>query len=353
MFLRRLNNRLWDPDMEELKNARVLVTGSDGFIGSHVVEELVKAGARVKAVVYYNSFNSWGWLDTVSKDVMHSVEVVAGDIRDPHFMIAAASGCTDVMHLAALIAIPFSYAAPDSYVETNVRGTVNVLQAARQAGVRRIVQTSTSEVYGTAQAVPIKESHPLAGQSPYAASKIASDQMALSFHASFDMPVVVIRPFNTYGPRQSARAVIPTIISQIANGKRKIKLGAVSPTRDFSFVTDTARGLMAGLTAPAEQAVGQTINLGSGFEISVGDTARMIADVMGARIEIETDEARLRPANSEVERLWADNSKARQQLGWAPDFGGLDGMRRGLEETANWFTAPANLSRYKADVYNV
>jgi NAD dependent epimerase/dehydratase len=353
MFLRRLNNRLWDPDMEELKNARVLVTGSDGFIGSHVVEELVKAGARVKAVVYYNSFNSWGWLDTVSKDVMHSVEVVAGDIRDPHFMIAAASGCTDVMHLAALIAIPFSYAAPDSYVETNVRGTVNVLQAARQAGVRRIVQTSTSEVYGTAQAVPIKESHPLAGQSPYAASKIASDQMALSFHASFDMPVVVIRPFNTYGPRQSARAVIPTIISQIANGKRKIKLGAVGPTRDFSFVTDTARGLIAGLTAPAEQAVGQTINLGSGFEISIGDTARMIADVMGARIEIETDEARLRPANSEVERLWADNSKARQQLGWAPDFGGLDGMRRGLEETANWFTAPANLSRYKADVYNV
>ena len=339
--------------MEELKNARVLVTGSDGFIGSHVVEQLVKAGAKVKAVVYYNSFNSWGWLDTVSAEIMQSVEVVAGDIRDPHFMISAASGCTDVMHLAALIAIPFSYAAPDSYVETNVRGTVNVLQAARQAGVRRFVQTSTSEVYGTAQTVPIKESHPLVGQSPYSASKIASDQMALSFHASFDMPVVVIRPFNTYGPRQSARAVIPTIISQIANGRRKIKLGAVSPTRDFSFVTDTARGLIAGLTAPAEQSVGQTINLGSGFEISVGDTAKMIADVMDTRIEIETDEARLRPVNSEVERLWADNSRARQQLGWTPDFGGLDGMRRGLEQTVKWFTAPANLSRYKADVYNV
>lgn len=339
--------------MEGLKDARVLVTGSDGFIGSHVVEELVKAGAGVRAVVYYNSFNSWGWLDTVSKDVMKSVEVIAGDIRDPHFMIAAAKGCTDVMHLAALIAIPFSYIAPDSYVETNVRGTVNVLQAARQTGVRRFVQTSTSEVYGTAQTVPIKESHPLVGQSPYSASKIASDQMALSFHASFDMPVVVVRPFNTYGPRQSARAVIPTIISQIANGKRKIKLGAVSPTRDFSFVTDTARGLIAGLTAPAEQAIGQTINLGSGFEISVGDTAEMIAEVMGTKIEIETDEARLRPANSEVERLWADNSKARQQLGWAPEFGGLDGMRRGLEETAKWFTESDNLSRYKADVYNV
>jgi NAD dependent epimerase/dehydratase len=339
--------------MENLKDARVLVTGSDGFIGSHVVEQLVRAGASVKAVVFYNSFNSWGWLDTLDADVMKSVEVLAGDIRDPHFMISAAAGCTDVLHLAALIAIPFSYAAPDSYVETNVRGTVNVLQAARHAGVRRFVQTSTSEVYGTAQIVPIKESHPLVGQSPYSASKIASDQMALSFHASFDTPVVVIRPFNTYGPRQSARAVIPTIISQIAAGKRKVRLGAVSPTRDFSFVEDTARGLISGLTAPAEQAVGQTINLGSGFEISVGATAKMIADVMGVDIEIETDEARLRPVNSEVERLWADNSKARQQLGWSPEFGGLEGMRRGLEKTAQWFTDPGNLGRYKTDVYNV
>jgi dTDP-glucose 4,6-dehydratase/UDP-glucose 4-epimerase len=339
--------------MEDLRAARVLVTGSDGFIGSHVVEELVRAGANVKAVVYYNSFNSWGWLDTVAANIMKSVEVVAGDIRDPHFMIGAAKGCTYVMHLAALIAIPFSYAAPDSYVETNVRGTVNVLQAARYAGVSRFVQTSTSEVYGTAQTVPIKESHPLVGQSPYSASKIASDQMALSFHASFDTPVVVIRPFNTYGPRQSARAVIPTIISQLASGKRKIRLGAVSPTRDFSFATDTARGLIAGLTAPAEQTLGQTINLGSGFEISVGATAKMIAEVMGTELEIETDEARLRPANSEVERLWADNSKARQQLGWSPDFAGLDGMRRGLEKTAQWFMDPANLVRYKADVYNV
>jgi dTDP-glucose 4,6-dehydratase/UDP-glucose 4-epimerase len=339
--------------MEDLRAARVLVTGSDGFIGSHVVEELVRAGANVKAVVYYNSFNSWGWLDTVAANIMKSVEVVAGDIRDPHFMIGAAKGCTHVMHLAALIAIPFSYAAPDSYVETNVRGTVNVLQAARYAGVSRFVQTSTSEVYGTAQTVPIKESHPLVGQSPYSASKIASDQIALSFHASFDTPVVVIRPFNTYGPRQSARAVIPTIISQLASGKRKIRLGAVSPTRDFSFATDTARGLIAGLTAPAEQTLGQTINLGSGFEISVGATAKMIAEVMGTELEIETDEARLRPANSEVERLWADNSKARQQLGWSPDFAGLDGMRRGLEKTAQWFMDPANLARYKADVYNV
>jgi len=334
-------------------NARVLVTGSDGFIGSHVVEELVKVGARVRAIVYYNSFNSCGWLDTISPDVMKSVEVIAGDIRDPHFMIKAAEGCTDVLHLAALIAIPFSYAAPDSYVDTNVKGTLNVLQAARMAGVRRFVQTSTSEVYGTAQSVPIRESHRLVGQSPYSASKIASDQLALSFHASFDMPVVVIRPFNTFGPRQSARAVIPTIIGQIATGKRKIRLGAISPTRDFSFVTDTARGLIAGLTAPGDQVIGQTINLGSGFEISVGATAEMIADVMGKPIEIETDEARLRPANSEVERLWADNSKALQQLSWRPEFAGLEGMRRGMTETVNWFTNPTNLSRYKADVYNV
>jgi dTDP-glucose 4,6-dehydratase/UDP-glucose 4-epimerase len=339
--------------MADLKDARVLVTGSDGFIGSHVVEELVRGGARVKAVVHYNSFNSWGWLETIPADIMTSVEIVAGDIRDPHSMIAATSGCTDVLHLAALIAIPYSYAAPDCYVETNIRGTINVLQAARLAGVRRFVQTSTSEVYGTAQYVPITESHPLVGQSPYSASKIASDQMALSFYASFGMPVVVIRPFNTYGPRQSARAVIPTIISQIATGKRKIRLGAVSPTRDFSFATDTARGLIAGLTAPAEQTVGQTINLGSGFEISIGETATMIADVMGVQIEIETDEARLRPANSEVERLWADNSKARQQLGWSPEFAGLEGMRRGIGATASWFTDPSNLSRYKADVYNV
>src|SRR6185295_1600699 len=246
--------------MEDLKAARVLVTGSDGFIGSHVVEELVRAGANVKAVVLYNSFNSWGWLDTVSADVMKSVEVIAGDVRDPHFMISAAAGCTDVMHLAALIAIPFSYLAPDSYVETNVRGTVNVLQAARHAGVRRFVQTSTSEVYGSAQFVPIKESHPLVGQSPYSASKIASDQMALSFHASFDMPVVVIRPFNTYGPRQSARAVIPTIISQIASGKRQIRLGAVSPTRDFSYVADTVAGFIALLGS--DRGVGEIINIG-------------------------------------------------------------------------------------------
>lgn len=339
--------------MEDLRDSRVLVTGGDGFIGSHVVEQLVRAGAKVKAVVYYNSFNSWGWLDTVAADVMRSVEVVAGDIRDPHFMISATAGCSDVIHLAALIAIPFSYAAPDSYVETNVRGTVNVLQAARQAGVRRFVQTSTSEVYGTAQTVPIRESHPLVGQSPYAASKIASDQMALAFQASFDLPVVVIRPFNTYGPRQSARAVIPTIISQIAAGKRRIRLGAVSPTRDFSFVTDTTSGLISGLTAPAEQTVGQTINLGSGFEISIGDTASMIAEVTGIELEIETDEARLRPANSEVERLWADNAKARQQLGWSPEFGGREGMRRGLEKTVQWFMDPANLARYKANVYNV
>lgn len=336
-----------------LSGRRVLVTGSDGFIGSHVVEELVQAGAEVRAFVFYNSFNSWGWLDHLPAEVKNAIDVVAGDIRDGACVRAAMKDCSDVIHLAALIAIPFSYMAPESYVDTNVKGTLNVVQAAREIGVSRLIQTSTSEVYGTARYVPITEDHPLQGQSPYSASKIGADYIALSFHAAFSTPVVVIRPFNTYGPRQSARAVIPTIITQIAAGQQRIRLGALHPTRDFSFVTDTARGLIAGLVAPADKVVGKTINLGSNFEISVRDTALMIANVMNQTIEIETEAQRERPEASEVERLWADNSRARDLLGWIPAFGGRDGLDRGIEQTVAWFRDPANMARYKADRYNV
>jgi NAD dependent epimerase/dehydratase len=335
-----------------LSNHKVLVTGSDGFIGSHVVEALVREGANVRAFVQYNSFNSWGWLDHASEDVLSSIEVVAGDVRDGGCMRSATKGCTAVMHLAALIAIPYSYVAPESYIDTNIKGTLNVVQAAREFGVERVVQVSTSEVYGSAQFVPITEMHPLQGQSPYSASKIGADQIALSFNAAFDVPVVVIRPFNTYGPRQSARAVIPTIIAQLARGMSPIRLGALHPTRDFSFVEDTVGGLIAGLVAPAGKVVGQTINLGSNFEISVGDTARLIAEIMQIPLEFESDAGRLRPQNSEVERLWADNSRAKIALDWTPAYGGPEGLRRGLSTTIDWFRNQDNISRYRAERYN-
>ena len=260
-------------------------------------------------------------------------------------------GCDTVLHLAALIAIPYSYHSPDTYVDTNVKGTLNVLQAARDLGVRRVIHTSTSEVYGTARFVPITEEHPLQGQSPYSATKIAADQLAYSFYASFETPVVIARPFNTYGPRQSARAVIPTIITQIANGQRKIKLGAVTPTRDFNYVADTVAGFIAAMQSDA--GLGEVVNFGSNFEISIGDTVRLIAEVMGAEVEIESDEARLRPANSEVERLWADNSKAKELFGWSPTYGGREGFARGLKETIDWFVQPGNLANYKAGIYNL
>jgi len=330
---------------------RVLVTGADGFIGSHLVEGLVRAGVAVRAFVLYNSFNSWGWLEDCAPDVRGHFEVFAGDVRDPHGVRQAMQGCDAVLHLAALIAIPYSYHSPDTYVDTNIRGTLNVVQAARDLGVSRVVHTSTSEVYGTARVVPITEDHPLQGQSPYSASKIGADQIALSFHSSFDTPVVVIRPFNTYGPRQSARAVIPTVISQVASGQRQIRLGAVHPTRDFSFVTDTVAGFIAALSA--EGIAGEVINLGSGFEISIGDTARTIAAVMGATIDVTLDEQRLRPEKSEVERLFASNDKARRLLNWSPEFGGLDGFTRGLTRTVEWFRDPANLARYKVHAYNL
>ena len=335
----------------QIKGRKVLVTGADGFIGSHLCEHLLDAGADVKAFVYYNSFNSWGWLDEASEDVKRSLEVFAGDVRDPHGVRTAMQGCDVVMHLAALIAIPYSYHSPDTYVDTNVKGTLNVLQAARELGLARVVHTSTSEVYGSARFVPITEDHPLQGQSPYSASKIGADQMAASFFASFETPVATIRPFNTYGPRQSARAVIPTIITQIASGAREIKLGALAPTRDFNHVRDTVRGFVA--VAECDEAVGQVVNVGSNYEISIGDTARLIAELMSADVAIASDEQRLRPAGSEVDRLWADNTRARTLAGWTPEYAGVEGLRRGLGETIAWFRDPANLRRYKAGLYNI
>ena len=331
--------------------SKVLVTGADGFIGSHLVEELVRRGHSVRAFVLYNSFNSWGWLDHSSPEVKKSIEVFAGDIRDPYGVRTAMQGCDVVFHLAALIAIPYSYHSPDTYIDTNVKGTLNIVQAARDLCISKVVHTSTSEVYGTARFVPITEEHPLQGQSPYSASKIGADQIAMSFYSSFETPVATIRPFNTYGPRQSARAVIPTIITQIAHGERTLKLGAIHPTRDFNYVADTVDGFIA--AAESEQSVGEIINLGSNYEISIGDTAHMIAEVMGADIEIETDEVRLRPEKSEVERLWADNSKAAELIGWTPRYAGLEGLKHGLLQTVEWFSNPDNLRWYKSDIYNI
>jgi len=331
--------------------ATVLVTGADGFIGSHLTETLVRQGYKVRAFVYYNSFNSWGWLDQCAEDVKGKFEVFPGDIRDPHGVKEAMKGCDAVLHLAALIAIPFSYHSPDTYVETNIKGTLNILQAARELDVERVIHTSTSEVYGTAKFVPITEDHPLQGQSPYSASKIGADQLAYSFYSSFNLPVVTIRPFNTYGPRQSARAVIPTIITQIANGAREIKLGSVTPTRDFSYVKDTVAGFIAALQAKG--GLGEVINLGSNFEISIKETAQLIGDTMGASVEIVSDEIRLRPENSEVERLWADTTKAKAFLAWKPNYGGREGFQGGLAETIEWFTQTENLRSYKSGIYNL
>jgi NAD dependent epimerase/dehydratase len=330
---------------------KILITGADGFIGSHLTEALVRQGYDVRAFVLYNSFNTWGWLDNCAEDVKGKFEVFAGDIRDPNGVRAAMKGCDAVLHLAALIAIPYSYHSPDTYVDTNIKGTLNIVQAARDLGISKVVHTSTSEVYGTAKFVPITEDHPLQGQSPYSASKIGADQIAMSFYTSFGTPVSIIRPFNTYGPRQSARAVIPTIITQIANGMRQIKLGAIHPTRDFNYVADTVQGFLAALST--DKGIGEVINLGSNYEISIGDTAALIAEVMNAEIEIVGDDARMRPEKSEVERLWASNEKARELLDWQPLYGNLDGFRRGLAETVDWFSNPAHLSLYKADIYNL
>lgn len=334
-----------------LARKRILVTGADGFIGSHLTEALVRRGHDVRAFVYYNSFNSWGWLDHADADIRESLDVFAGDVRDAHGVREAVRGCDVVLHLAALIAIPYSYHSPATYVETNIQGTLNVLQAAADQGSTHVVHTSTSEVYGTAQFVPITEEHPLQGQSPYSATKIAADQMALAFHRSFETPVAVIRPFNTYGPRQSARAVLPTIISQALSGQPRLRLGALHPTRDFNFVSDTVRAFI--MMAEGGGGVGDVINIGSNFEISIGDAINVITEVTGTPLEVETEDQRLRPQQSEVERLWADNTKARDVLGWEPEYGGLSGFKRGIAETVEWFRASGHLTRYKADRYNV
>lgn len=322
-----------------------LVTGADGFIGSHLTELLVREGYIVKALSQYNSFNHWGWLEDT--DCLDDIEVLNGDIRDPHYCKTIVRGIDIVFHLAALIAIPYSYMAPESYIETNVNGTLNICLAGLENGIQRMIHTSTSEVYGTAQYVPIDEKHPLQPQSPYSASKIGADAIAMSFHNAFDLPVTIARPFNTYGPRQSARAVIPTIITQIAAGQRKIKLGDVTPTRDFSFVADTCRGFLE--LASCEKSVGETVNIGSNYEISVQDALNLIRELMGADVEFLTDEMRIRPENSEVFRLWCDNTKLRQLTGFEPKFS----LRDGLKVTIDWFTKHENLSRYKADIYNV
>ena len=323
----------------------VLVTGADGFIGSHLVEMLVQKGARVRALSQYNSFNYWGWLEDI--DCLDQIEVVNGDIRDPHYCKEITKNIDVVFHLAALIAIPYSYVAPTSYVDTNVTGTLNICQAAMENGCKRILHTSTSEVYGTALYVPIDEKHPLQPQSPYSASKIGADAMAMSFYNAFALPVTIVRPFNTYGPRQSARAVIPTIITQIANGVKEIKLGDVSPTRDFNYVADTCRGFMA--LAECDQAIGKTVNIGSNYEISVLDTLNLIKEIMQSDVRFLLDEARIRPDKSEVFRLWCDNTLIHELTGFKPAYD----IKSGLRETCQWFSAVDNLKKYKAHIYNV
>lgn len=326
-------------------NINILVTGADGFIGSHLTEMLVKKGAHVKALSQYNSFNHWGWLEDV--DCRDQIEILNGDIRDPHYCKHITKDVDIIFHLAALIAIPYSYVAPDSYVDTNIRGTLNICQAALENGVKRVVHTSTSEVYGTAKYVPIDENHPLQPQSPYSASKIGADAMAMSFYNAFGLPVTIARPFNTYGPRQSARAVIPTIITQIAAGKREIQIGDIFPTRDFNYVEDTCRGFIA--LAESDKTIGRTVNIGSNFEISIGDTLELIKKIMQSDVRFITDAQRIRPENSEVFRLWCDNTLIRELTGFEPRVN----IEEGLTKTVEWFRNPENLKKYKADIYNV
>lgn len=328
-----------------LENKKILVTGADGFIGSYLTEMLVEKGTMVKALSYYNSFNYWGWLEDL--DCLNDIEVLTGDVRDPHYCKSIMKGIDIVFHLAALIAIPYSYIAPSSYVDTNIKGTLNICQAALEIGCERVIHTSTSEVYGTAQYVPIDEDHPLQPQSPYSASKIGADVMAKSFHNAFELPLTIARPFNTYGPRQSARAVIPTIIIQIASGKKVINLGDLTPTRDLSYVEDTCRGFIA--LAECDKAIGETVNIGSNFEISIGDVINLIKEIMQSDAEVVTDNTRLRPEKSEVYRLWCNNTKIHDLTGFVPKYA----IQEGLKKTINWFTNPENLKKYKSDIYNV
>ncbi|MCA6436315.1 MAG: SDR family oxidoreductase [Bacteroidetes bacterium] len=328
-------------------NKKVLVTGADGFIGSHLVEHLLEEGYDVKAFVLYNSFNSYGWLDTLPKEKLKQIEIFSGDVRDPNGARVAMQGIDTVYHLAALIAIPYSYHSPDNYVDVNIKGTLNILQAARMLNTQRVIVTSTSEVYGTAQYVPIDEKHPFQGQSPYSATKIGADRIAESFYRSFNMPVTIVRPFNTFGPRQSARAVIPTIITQLLNGEKQIKLGDITPTRDLLFVKDTVKGFSA--IANSKNTIGEEINIATQSEITVGDLAQKIIDQINPEAKIITDEQRLRPEKSEVMRLFGSNQKLIQLTGWEQTYS----LEEGLKQTINWFKQPENLIKYKHDIYNI
>lgn len=323
---------------------KVLITGADGFIGSHLTELLLEKGYQVKALSYYNSFNNWGWLENIKHP---NLEIISGDVRDPYFCKHISKDIDVIFHLAALIAIPYSYVAPDSYVDTNVRGTLNICQAAKECGVKRIIITSTSEVYGTAKYVPINEEHPKQPQSPYSASKIGADAMALSFYNAFELPVVIARPFNTYGPRQSARAIIPTIITQIADGVKEIKLGDLTPTRDFNYVKDTCKGFIE--LAQCDMAIGEEVNISSNYEISMRDTLELIAKVMNSDVRFIEDKQRIRPGKSEVFRLWGDNSKIKFLTGFSPSYT----LEEGLKETVEWFLRKENIKSYKSNIYNV
>lgn len=329
----------------------VFITGAEGFIGSHLVELLVRSGYKVKAYVLYNSFNFWGWLDELSSEIKSEVDIIMGDVRDSHRTEEAMRGSQVVIHLAALIAIPYSYHSPASYVDTNVSGTLNVVQAAKKLNIEKVIHTSTSEVYGTAKFVPITEEHPLRGQSPYSASKIAADQIAMSFYDSFNLPVTILRPFNTYGPRQSNRAIIPTIITQIASGKSAIKLGSLTPTRDLNYVEDTISSFLAAIES--NRVIGEVINVGSGYEISIGQLAKLIAEIMSADLNVVEDKKRIRPKNSEVERLLASNEKAADLLHWRPKYSGIPGLKQGLLKTIEWFSDPSNLNLYKTELYAI
>lgn len=330
-----------------LKDKKILVTGADGFIGSHLVEALLNEGCSVKAFVFYNSFNTWGWLDTLPKEKLKDVEIFSGDIRDANGARTAAKGIDVIFHLAALIGIPFSYHSPDSYIDTNIKGTLNILQASRDLNIDRVVVTSTSEVYGTAQYVPIDEKHPFQGQSPYSASKIGSDRIAESFYRSFGLPVIIARPFNTYGPRQSARAVIPTIITQLLSGSKEVKLGSILPTRDLNYVQDICRGFLA--LGRCDEAVGREINIGSGQEISIGGLAKTIISIINPKAKIVSEDLRKRPEKSEVERLICNNSLIHKLTGWKPEVS----LKDGLIKTIDWFKKAENCNKYKWDIYNV
>ena len=330
---------------------RIFVTGSEGFIGSHLTEALVRKGAKVKALVLYNSFSSIGWLQDLPSEIKREIEIVFGDVRDPSCMQQYMKGCNKVFHLAALIGIPYSYVAPDSYVDVNIKGTLNILQAARNLDVEKVVHTSTSEVYGSAQFVPISEQHPLVGQSPYAATKIGADHLALSFYRSFQTPVAIARPFNTYGPRQSTRAVIPTIITQVLSGQGAISLGSTYTTRDFNFCLDTAAGLMAVMESAAT--LGEEVNIGTGFEIAVADVVKIVSELVGVEVAVKEDANRLRPALSEVERLCADNTKITKLTDWRPQFSEINGIREGLKRTIEWFKVPENIAKYEVGAYAI